>query len=87
MRERLIGEFINRMTYQDIDTFATKHGIVLNEDEIALIYRSVKENWRTILYGNPRPILDSLQTQIDPLTFQKLESLFVYFKSKYQSFL
>lgn len=87
MIEKLIIQYIDRMTYSDVDDFARKNGIVLNNEEIDLIYHHIKNNWRTIVYGNPKPILEDLKGKFDNLTYQKIEHLYVQFKNKYSNYL
>lgn len=87
MIEKLIIQYIDRMTIGDIDDFAKKHGIVLANDELDLVYRHIKNDWRTIVYGNPKPILEELKNKVDNLTYQKIENLYVEFKNKYSYYL
>ena len=83
MKERLISEYINRMTLDDVNNFAIKNGIILKEDEVKLIYNHIKSNWRTIVFGNPRGILDDLKNKLDNTSYQKIETLYIYFKNRY----
>lgn len=87
MIEKLIIQYIDRMTLADIDDFARKNGIVLTNNELDLVYYHIKNNWRTIVYGNPKPILEDLRSKVDSLTYQKIENLYVEFKNKYSSYL
>jgi len=87
MKDKLIEQYISRMNYDDIISFASKHGITLNDKEVALIYKHVKEDWRTIIYGNPKPILENLKTNIEELTYNKIEDLYYFFRDKYQYYL
>ena len=64
MNEFLIKNYISRLTSNDIDTFAKKHGIELNEKELNIVEQHIKNDWRTIIYGNPRPILDNLKNKL-----------------------
>ncbi len=83
MKERLISEYINRMTLDDVNNFAIKNGIILKEDEVRLIYNHIKSDWRTIVFGNPRGILDDLKNKLDNTSYQKIETLYIYFKNRY----
>lgn len=83
MKEKLISEYVNRMTIDDVNNFALKNGIILKDDEIKLIYDHIKKNWRTIVFGNPRGILDELKNKLDNNSYQKIEALYVYFKNLY----
>jgi len=83
MKERLINEYVNRMTLDDVNKFALQNGINLKEDELNLIYNRIKNDWHTIVFGNPRAILDELKNKLDNTSYQKIESLYVYFKNRY----
>ena len=83
MKERLISEYVSRMTLDDVNSFALKNGIILKDSEIKLIYDHIKNNWRTIVFGNPRGILDDLKEKLDSTSYQKVESLYIYFKNRY----
>ncbi|NLL44594.1 MAG: DUF2624 family protein [Mollicutes bacterium] len=87
MNELLIKQYINRLTHQDIDAFAKQYGLVLKENEIEIIYDCIKNNWRTILYGNPRNVLNELKQELEPITYNKLEQLYIYFKEKLKYYL
>lgn len=87
MVEKLISEYVSRMTKDDVISFAQKNGIILNNSELNLIFSNIKENWHTIVYGNARGILDDIKTKVEPLTYQKIENLYVYFKDKFKSYL
>lgn len=87
MIEKLIIRYIDRMNLNDIDSFARQNGIVLNQDELELVFYHIKNNWRTIVYGNPKPILEDLKSKVDGLTYQKIENLYIDFKNKYSSYL
>ena len=83
MKEKLISEYVNRMSLEDVNSFALKNGIVLKDNEIKLIYDHIKNNWRTIVFGNPRGILDDLKEKLDSTSYQKIETLYIYFKNRY----
>ena len=83
MKERLINEYVNRMTLEDVNNFALKNGIILKDKEVKIIYDHIKNNWRTIVFGNPRGILDDLKEKLDSTSYQKIESLYIYFKNRY----
>ncbi len=83
MKERLINEYVNRMTLEDVNNFALKNGIILKDKEVKVIYDHIKNNWRTIVFGNPRGILDDLKEKLDSTSYQKIESLYIYFKNRY----
>ena len=83
MYDRLVEEYINRLTINDIILFANKQGITLNSKEEQIIFRQLKEHWRTFLHGNPITLLEELKASLEPLTYQKLELLYVLAKEKF----
>ena len=83
MKEKLISEYVNRMTLDDVNKFALQNGINLKDDEIKLIYDRIKSDWHTIVFGNPRAILDELKSKLDNASYQKIEAMYVYFKNRY----
>ena len=83
MKNALIQEYISRMTPTDVNNFALNNGIVLKDDELTLVYNHIIKNWRTIVYGNPRSILDDLKKNLDNVTYQKIETLYTRFKNRY----
>ncbi len=87
MNDFLIKQYVNNVTKKDIQSFANSYGIVLNDNEINIIYKHIKNNWRTILYGNPRGILDDIKNNVEPLTYSKIEELYTYFNEKIKNYL
>lgn len=78
----LIGEYVKRMTKDDIVKFATSQGIMLDNKELDTIYNYVKKYYKTFIWGNPRPILDELKSKVKPITYNKIENLYGQFKDK-----
>lgn len=87
MNEFLIKNYISKLTLNDIKTFAIKNGIELNEEELKIIEKYIRNDWRTIIYGNPRPILNELKEKLNQIEYQKIENLYVEFKEKYKNYL
>ncbi len=85
--QRIIEDYIKKIDLSDINNFALKNGVFLNDDEVNLIYFHVKNNWKTIIYGNPREVLDDLKNKLSENQYQKIENLYIYFKNRYNSFL
>lgn len=86
MKERLINEYVNRMNLEDVNKFALQNGINLKDDELKLIYTYIKNDWRTIVFGNPRSILDDLKNKLDQTAYSKIENLYTFFKNRYNNF-
>lgn len=83
----LIEEYVNRMKKEDINNFALKQGIILDDNELNIIYNYIKDNYKTILYGNPKEILLEIKEKVKPLTYSKIENLYIKFKDKIDIFI
>ncbi len=83
----LIEEYVNRMKKEDVNKFALKQGIILNDDELDTIFTYIKNNYRTILYGNPKQILLEIKEKVSDLTYNKIENLYIKFKDKIDLFM
>ncbi len=85
--DKLIQDYITRISEDDIKSFATSNGVSLENKDVSLIYYHIKNNWRTILYGNPRVVLDDLKAKLKPEQYQRIENLYIQFKNRYSNFL
>lgn len=83
----LIEEYVNRMRKEDVNKFALKQGIILNEEELDTIFSYIKNNYKTILYGNPKEILLEIKEKVSSLTYNKIENLYMKFKDKIDLFM
>ena len=84
---KLIEQYVNRLNDNDILVFAKKNGIELTDEELKIVYTHIKQNWKTIIYGNPRPILDDVKSKVSSLTYEKIENLYSRFYDKYKNYL
>ncbi len=87
MMDYLIQNYVEKMTIKEINEFALQNGVSLSEKEASLILFYIQKDWRTIIHGNPRKIFDELEKELEPFTYQKMISLYYYFKEKYQNYL
>lgn len=82
----LIQEYVNRLTKNDIERFSLKQGIILDKEELDIVYNYIKLNYKTIIYGNPKDILLEIKGRVSPLTYSKIENLYMKFKDKIDIF-
>lgn len=78
----LIEDYVRRLTIADVERFALKQGIVLDSDELKIVYNYIKKDYKTIIYGNPRDILMEIMGKVKPITYNKIENLYEKFKDK-----
>ena len=87
MISKLIGNYVNKMTINDVKNFALSNNINLNNTELDIVYNTIKKNWYTLIYGDYTSIFNNIKDKFDTNTYKKIEELFFYFKNKYQKFL
>lgn len=83
----LLRNYINKLTVNDIRLFANSRGITLNNTEIELIYKYVKNDWETIIFGNSTKIFDDLKENLTPCNYQIIVNLFDNYKEKFKNYL
>ena len=86
MIQKLIENYVYNMKEIDVKNFASKNGIILNDEEVVYILNIIKKNYRTIIYGNPEPIFSDLKNKFSLETVNKAEKLYIEFKSKYETY-
>lgn len=87
MIERIIFQYVNKITKQDILDFANKKRITLTDDELEFIFYQVKNNWKTIIFSNPSKIFNELSHKTTPQKYKQIEDLYFEFKNKYKNYL
>ena len=65
-----------------VDDAMTMEGAVAH-DHVCATY---KNNYRNIIYGNPKDILNEIKFKVKPLTYNKIENLYILFKDKIDMF-
>ena len=79
----LIERYINKLTTEDINNFALKNNIILNNDELNFTYSFIKKNWQFIL-TNPNSFnIDKYSSYYTPDNFPKIKKLVLEYQHKY----
>lgn len=87
MKDKLIKNYINKITKKDIVLFAEKNNIILSNQELDYIYNLIKNNYKEIISENPNNIFKELKNNVNSNNYNKIIKLFFIYKDKYQSFL
>lgn len=87
MIQKLIANKIKSLTKEDLKQLAHDNNITLNNDEINYLYQKIKNDWYDFIYKNPNPILKDIEKHINKDSFNKLLTLYNYYKIKYQNYL
>ena len=87
MINKLIENYIRNMNIEDVRKFANDNNIYLTSNEINIIYKTIKNDWHTLIYGDESIVFNKVKQELNNNTYKKAEELFFYFKNKYQRFL
>lgn len=81
-----IKDYVSRLSIDDIDTFAQKNNICLDNEEIEFIYNFIKKNYEALLI-NPDIDLSRYRIYFKNDNFEKISTLLNEYKKKYAKFL
>lgn len=84
---KLLENYINKISISDVNNFAVKNGASLSKEELALIYKYVKNDWETIIFGNPNPIFSDLKENLTAKNYEITINLFTSYKEKFRNYL
>lgn len=83
----LIREYVNRLRKEDVNNYALKQNIVLDNSEIDFIYSYIKNNYRKILSRDISLSLDEVKPKLRDSTYNKLVILIYNNRDKINSFI
>lgn len=78
----LVKSYINKLSIDDLKTFANKNNIEYTSDELILIFNFIKYNYNDLLDGNIK-VFNDLKNNINPVLYKKLLDLYIEYKNKY----
>lgn len=87
MINKMIENYIMNLKKETIYDFGKKNGIYLANDEIDILYNTIKKDWKTIIFKDHEPILMDLKNKLQPDTYSKAKELLLYYKEKYKKYL
>ena len=83
----LIREYVNRLRKEDVNNYALKQNIVLDNSEIDFIYSYIKNNYRKILSRDISLSLEEVKPNLKDSTYNKLVILIYNNRDKINSFI
>ena len=84
---RLIEKNIKSLTKEDIINYANSENVKLDNNEINIIYDTIKSDYKTLLYGDSEPIFNNIKSRINPTAYKKIYELYNFYKNKYKNYL
>ena len=58
MKEKIIQKYVDMLTKEDIVKFASFQNEILTNNEVDFLYNIIKKEWKTIIFGDYRIILN-----------------------------
>lgn len=83
----LIREYVNRLRKEDVNNYALKQNIVLDNSEIDFIYSYIKNNYRKVLSRDISLSLEEVKPKLRDSTYNKLVILIYNNRDKINSFI
>ena len=87
MKDKLLKNYINKLSVNDINNFAVKNDIILNKDELNTVYDIIKNDYDELLYGNSDNVFNKLKSNVSSDNYDKIINLFFLYKKKYAQLL
>ncbi len=84
---KLIKQYIDKLTINNINDFAEKNNCFLNKNELNLLYDCIKVHYLDILKGNDSYVIETLRSNLTEENFDKVINLYNLYKSKYKNYL
>ena len=82
MYENFIKPYIDKLNKEDIIKFAKNNDVSLENYELDIIYNYIKNDWKTLIFGNPTSIFDDLKLKLKEKNYNKCVVLYNKYKSK-----
>ena len=79
----LVESTINKLSLNDIFTFASKCNIKLSNEEAQFILSFLRSNWYSLLKNQDISILDKYKDNFSPENFRKIKDNLLLYKNKY----
>ena len=83
MKEKIIKDYINKLTINDISNFAKLKNININDTDLIILYNYVKKHYQDFLNGNDTNLVKEIKDKINPVTFKEVYKLYLEYKIKY----
>ena len=87
MKDKLLKNYINNLKKEDINAFAVNNNITLSNEELNIVYDTIKNDYDNLLNGNHDKVFEKLKNKVSTDNYDKIINLFFEYKKKYAQFL
>lgn len=85
MLKHYIEKYVNNMSINDVNQFASKNDVILTNEEAKIIFDTIKSDWETIVFKDHNIVLNKVNLNADLLS--KINDLIIMYKEKYSQLL
>ncbi len=82
----LIGNYVEKLSIDKLKEFGIKNDIHVSDTELEFIFKMIKNDWKDIL-NDEAPYLDKLKDNVNPIDYEKIKNLVIYYKKRYKGYL
>ena len=82
----LIENYIDLLTKEKLNEFGIKNNIHLSNNELEYLLNLIKNNWEDILVDEKK-YMEDLKNNINQIEYEKIKTLFLYYKKRYKGYL
>ena len=83
----MIKNYVNKLTKEQITSFALMHNILLSPSELDFTYNFVKSNYEEVIQNYDSINLDQYRSYYSEENFTKIKALFKEYSEKFKPFL
>ena len=83
MYEYLVGEYIKKLTINDILNYAKKNNYTISECDAIILLSYAKKYYKEFINGQPDNIIQEIKKKINPETYKLAYKLYIEMKMKY----
>ncbi len=83
MHAYLIGEYLKKITINDIIDYCQKENITISKTDAIILLSYAKKYYKDFINGDPTEILKEIKTKINPETYKAAYKLYIENKIKY----
>lgn len=83
MYEYIVGEYLKKLSVNDIMDYAKKNNYDISECDAIILHSYAKRYYKEFLSGNPDYLLKEIKAKISPETFKIAYKMYIEAKMKY----
>ena len=83
---KIISNYINKLTKDDIILFGFKNDIILNPTEVDYLFITIKNDYKILLSDNYMELFNKSKNYIDNKKLKKIYNLFIDYRHKYKNY-